>query len=70
MAKWTTDCIATEMAEVDRVIDGVCSSDNRRLSEMCHYVLDNHGKRVRPAVLILAYKAVGGKDTDTAVNVA
>ena len=70
MAKWTLDCIAPEMQRVDAVIDGICESDNDKLSEMCHYVLDNHGKRVRPATLILTYKALGGTDPERAINVA
>lgn len=70
MAKWTLDCIASDMEEVDRIIDDVCDSGNAKLSEMCHYILDNHGKRVRPATLILAFRALGGRDIGRALDIA
>lgn len=70
MANWTMDCIAPDMDRVDAVIDGVCDSGNDGLSEMCHYVLDNHGKRIRPGIMVLAYRALGGRDAGRIADLA
>ena len=70
MAKGLLDSISSEMEQVDVVIDGVCESGNPELTEMCRYVLRNHGKRLRPAVSVLCFLALGGKDTKAAVDTA
>ena len=35
-------------------------SENPELTEMCQYVVASGGKRLRPALCILSYGAVGG----------
>ena len=64
------DCISEEMDRVDALIDGACESGNPELTEMCNYVLSNHGKRIRPAMSILFYRALGGEDSPVATNTA
>jgi len=64
------DCIDEDMHRVDAVIDKICESGNPELTEMCHYVLNNHGKRLRPAVSILAYRALGGTDSKSICDIA
>ena len=66
--RWA-DAIDSEFSKVEEVILDALSSDNEELDEMCKYVIQSGGKRVRPAVCILSYLACGGKDVDRAVKV-
>ena len=63
------DCISSELDEVERIMGEVLSSDNPELTEMCNYVIEAGGKRIRPAVCILAYYASGGKDPKRAIEI-
>lgn len=59
-------------AEVDKVEDYILDllhSDNPELDEMCRYVIQAGGKRIRPIICILSHLACGGKDVDRAVSV-
>ncbi|TQS76743.1 MAG: polyprenyl synthase [Methanomethylophilus alvi] len=58
------DCISSDLDRVDSVIREVTLSENPELTEMCDYVLSNHGKRIRPAICVLSYRACGGNDSD------
>lgn len=60
--------IQSELAEVESEILRVIHSDNAELNEMCRYVITAGGKRIRPAVCILAYLACGGKDVKKAID--
>lgn len=44
-------------------------SENPELTEMCQYVISSGGKRLRPALCIMSYGAVGGKDMMKPVKV-
>ena len=66
--RWA-DAIDSEFSKVEEVILDALSSDNEELDEMCKYVIQSGGKRVRPAVCILSYLAGGGKDVDRGVKV-
>ncbi|MGN1044590.1 MAG: polyprenyl synthetase family protein [Candidatus Methanomethylophilaceae archaeon] len=66
--RWA-DAIDSEFSKVEEVILDALSSDNEELDEMCKYVIQSGGKRVRPAVCILSYLACGGDDVDRAVRV-
>lgn len=70
MSNGVLDCIETEMKRIDEVIDGICESGNRELTEMCHYVLNNHGKRLRPAMAVLSYRCLGGEDVESIARIA
>lgn len=63
------DCISNELDEVEKIMGEVLSSDNPELTEMCNYVIEAGGKRIRPAVCILAYYASGGKDPKRAIEI-
>ncbi|MCQ2079006.1 MAG: polyprenyl synthetase family protein [archaeon] len=64
------DCISTELEKVETVMEDVISiAENPLLREMCHYVLTNHGKRVRPALCLLAFHLLGGEDSKRAIDV-
>ena len=70
MAGGLLDCISDEMDHVDEIIDGICESGTPELTEMCRYVLSNHGKRLRPAMSILFYHALGGDGSDSVASTA
>lgn len=63
------DCISNELDEVDKIVEEVLQSDNPELMEMCNYVIETGGKRIRPAICILAYYAAGGKDPKRAIEI-
>lgn len=62
------DVISSEFSKVEDTIMEALSSDNEELDEMCKYVISSGGKRVRPAVCILAYLACGGKDVSIPIS--
>lgn len=62
------DAISSEISRVEDVITDALSSSNDELDEMCRYVIRSGGKRIRPAVCILAYLACGGKDPQVPIN--
>jgi octaprenyl-diphosphate synthase len=49
------DLIATE-AKLSRLLD----SNEALISEICHYLVDGGGKRLRPLFILLVYRACGG----------
>ena len=70
MAEDWYNCIASELADVDKVMENITDrAENPLLREMCQYVLSNRGKRVRPAFCILAYYMLGGKDPAKAIDI-
>ncbi|MDR0523882.1 MAG: polyprenyl synthetase family protein [Candidatus Methanoplasma sp.] len=44
-------------------------SDSPELTEICEYALGSGGKKIRPAMCILAFRACGGEDSKQAVEV-
>lgn len=61
--------ISEDLDSVDAVISESLSIDNSELSEMCEYVVFSGGKKIRPAVCILAHKACNGT-SDKVLDVA
>jgi octaprenyl-diphosphate synthase len=51
---------ATEAKSVDQLIINELSSDVILINQMGHYIVGNGGKRLRPMLLLLAAKALGG----------
>ncbi len=51
---------ATEAKAVDQLIINELSSDVILINQMGHYIVGNGGKRLRPMLLLLAAKALGG----------
>ena len=51
---------ATEAKAVDQLIIDELSSDVILINQMGHYIVGNGGKRLRPMLLLLAAKALGG----------
>jgi octaprenyl-diphosphate synthase len=54
-----TSAIAPDMAEVDRVLRASLDSDVSLVRQVADYIVNAGGKRLRPALLILAAKACG-----------
>ncbi|HKZ47564.1 MAG TPA: polyprenyl synthetase family protein [Thermoplasmata archaeon] len=59
-----------ELAEVDALIRASIRSDESLLTEIAEYVIGAGGKRVRPQVTLLAFRAVGGGDPAAAIRIA
>jgi geranylgeranyl pyrophosphate synthase len=62
--------IQTELMMVDEKLHEMVKSREQVLTEASLHVIDAGGKRLRPTVTILAYKAVGGKDVQKIVDIA
>lgn len=62
-------CISGELESVESLMMRDLESENPELTEMCQYVIASGGKRLRPALCILSYGAVGGQNTDKPVKV-
>jgi len=54
------DLTLTEAKAVDQLIISELSSDVVLINQMGHYIVGNGGKRLRPMLLLLAAKALGG----------
>jgi geranylgeranyl pyrophosphate synthase len=51
---------------------GLLDSREGLIAEICHYLIDGRGKRLRPLFVLLVYRAAGGKDANArdAIDVA
>ena len=66
--KWT-DSIEGDIDKIESYILETIHSDNTELDEMCRYVIQSGGKRVRPIVCLLCHLALGGKDKERAIRI-
>lgn len=62
--------VAKEMALVEARIRESIVSEEPLLQDIARYVIDAGGKRIRPMVTLLAFRALGGKDIRGAVDLA
>lgn len=62
-------CISGELEKVEDLMLHDLESENPELTKMCQYVISSGGKRLRPALCIMSYGAVGGKDMMKPVKV-
>ena len=69
MAGAWTDSIKDDIPRIEDFIRETIHSDNPELNEMCNYVIDAGGKRVRPIVCLLSHLALGGKDKERAIHI-
>jgi len=53
--------IARELKQVDRTIERAVEADEETLSSIADYVVSSGGKRVRPALVLLAFLAANGE---------
>lgn len=62
--------VGSELALVERRIRESIVSEEPLLTDIASYVIEAGGKRIRPTVTLLAFKALGGKDARQAVDLA
>jgi len=62
--------IAEDLAEVERRVRATVQTRAPRIAEVAAYVLGSGGKRVRPALLLLAHRLCGGTDREAALELA
>jgi geranylgeranyl pyrophosphate synthase len=68
-ARWESP-INEELKMVEEAIGKSVFSQQQLLTEISMHVIGSGGKRIRPGVAILAFKAVGGTDTSKIVGMA
>jgi octaprenyl-diphosphate synthase len=64
------DLIADELAQVEAKMDRLLASREPLLSEVALHLIRGGGKRVRPAVALLVFKACGGGSVTDMIDVA
>jgi octaprenyl-diphosphate synthase len=62
--------VATELERVEQRLAEVLRSREPLLTEIADYLIGSGGKRVRPAVMLLAFRACGGDDLTDVVDAA
>ncbi|MDR0198365.1 MAG: polyprenyl synthetase family protein [Methanomassiliicoccaceae archaeon] len=62
--------ISDDLAKVDGIIRDTLRSDRKDMQDICDYVTSSGGKRIRPAMCILAHHACGGTRNNDVLHVA
>jgi octaprenyl-diphosphate synthase len=62
--------VAEELQLVEKNLTRSIRSSERTLTEISSYLIHGGGKRIRPMVTILAFKAFGGKSVEDIVDIA
>src|SRR2546428_7376448 len=62
--------VAPEMALVEAKIRRSIVSEEPLLHDIARYVIEAGGKRIRPMVTLLAFRALGGTDAAQAIDLA
>jgi geranylgeranyl pyrophosphate synthase len=64
--------VKQELCSVELKLSRLLDSNEALIGEICHYLVDSGGKRLRPLFILLVYRACGGADdkTDDAVDAA
>src|SRR3989454_8848806 len=62
--------VSPELDLVERRIRDSLLSEEPLLTEIAQYVIGAGGKRIRPTVTLLAFRAVGGKAVEKTVDIA
>ena len=52
-----------ELQQVESKLAQLLDSNEALISEICHYLVDGGGKRLRPLFILLVYRACGGPDS-------
>ncbi len=55
--------VRDDLARVEAKLTTLLESNETLISEICHYLVDAAGKRLRPVFILLVYRACGGTDT-------
>lgn len=64
------DLIAADLAKVELKMEQLLACREPLLSEVALHLIQGGGKRVRPAVALLVFKACGGRDVTDMIDVA
>ncbi len=64
------DLVAAELGRVEARIAEVIGSREQKLTDISRYLIDAGGKRVRPAVSMLVFRACGGEDITDIVDLS
>ena len=62
--------VAAELEQVERRLTSILKSREPLLNEIGHYLIGAGGKRVRPAVVLLVFRACGGQNLADMIDVA
>ncbi len=62
--------ISDDLEKVERLMMDTVRSRNPELTEICRYVLGTNGKRIRPSICLLSYRACGGRSPGKARDAA
>ncbi|MCK5548655.1 MAG: polyprenyl synthetase family protein [Thermoplasmata archaeon] len=62
--------VSKELKLVEESIKRNIRSDESLLTDIAEYVIGSGGKRIRPTVTLLSYKALGGEDTKKIVEIS
>ena len=54
--------VERDLAEAETKLNRLLDSSESLISEICHYLVDGGGKRLRPTFVLLVYRACGGTD--------
>ncbi len=54
--------VEADLRAVESKLTGLLDSREGLISEICHYLIDGSGKRLRPTFILLVYRACGGSD--------
>ncbi|HXZ88244.1 MAG TPA: polyprenyl synthetase family protein [Candidatus Binataceae bacterium] len=54
--------VREDLRAVEEKLSRLLDSNEPLISEICHYLVDGGGKRLRPLFILLAYRACGGGD--------
>jgi geranylgeranyl pyrophosphate synthase len=70
MAEYLHEQVIEDLDSVEKFIFENLHTDIELLGEMSRYLLEAGGKRVRPAFVLLTFRAVGGKDIQNVIPIA
>lgn len=56
--------IESDLAEAEARLRRLLDSRETLIAEICHYLVDGRGKRLRPTFMLLVFRACGGPDED------
>jgi len=64
--------VKNELCTAEARLSSLLNSNESLISEICHYLVDGGGKRLRPLFILLVYRACGGPDgkIDDAIDAA
>ena len=54
--------VETDLYSAEEKLSALLNSNEALISEICHYLVDGAGKRLRPAFVLLVHRACGGTD--------